>query len=707
MQNKLSIRFNILMILVGIIGITFIYQLFNLQIVNGASYRAQSENRLVREIKVIAPRGEIYDRYGKQIVTSVTGYSVNLYYTKIPKTELNEALLKLANILEKNGDVYYNNFPIDFEDMSFTKSDEGAKNWKISNKISGDATVLEVIDFYKTKYEIQNEDINDVKKIIALRYELATKGYSSFKSATLAKDITEKSMLEIEERGNELPGVVVTTYPIRKYVAGNVASHIVGYVGKISSSEYEKRKDKGYTQNDIVGKSGIESTLEDFLKGDDGLVRLEMDSQGRVTNKEETQESRMGDSVVLTIDLELQKKAEEVLQKYIEKIRTGGFAEKYEDANAGSLVVIDTKTSEVLALASYPNYNPDEFTNGISNGEYQKYFADTSMPMFNRAIQGTYSPGSTFKMITTIAAIESGSIGVKEQMLTKGVYDKGHKPACWIWKGYRTTHGLVDAEKALKVSCNYYFYDVGYRMGIDTLAQYASMFGLGTKTGIELPGETAGTLASREYIQKLNERDGKNRQWMIADTLSAAIGQSYNSFTPLQMAYYIATLANGGIKNELTILKSVISTEGNEIVKNSVDNVVDEKISKPEIQLGDLQIREETLNAVFEGMRSVTGESGGTAYSTFSSFPIEVAGKTGTATPSSGSDHAWFVGFAPYDDPEIAVVCVIEHGGHGSYTAPAVKEVMEEYFGYNNDVKENMTLRSIDEVLINSAVGIS
>lgn len=703
MYNNVGTRFNILMIIVCIVGIVFVCQLFNLQIVNGASYRQQSENRLVREIKVTAPRGEIYDRYGKLLVTSITGYNVNLYYTKIPKTKLNEVLLKLANILEKNNDTYTNNFPIDFEMMTFNKSEEGAKNWKVSNKMSGDASVDEVIEFYKKKYEIQYDDVNDVKKVIALRYEIAGKGYSSFKSVVLAKEISQESMLEIEERGNELSGIVVTTYPIRKYLTQNVASHIIGYIGRIGSTEYKNKKDQGYSQNDMIGKSGIEATFENFLRGKDGKMRLEMDSEGRVTDKEETIESEMGNSVILTIDFDLQKKAEEVLEKYIKKIQSGGFSDKCEDAKAGALVVLDTKTSEVLALASYPEYNPDEFTDGISASEYKKYFENEDMPMFNRAIQGTYSPGSTFKMVTTIAAIESGTIGIHEQILTKGVYDKGHKPACWIWKGYRTNHGLVDAEKALKVSCNYYFYDVSYRMGIDTLSRYAGLFGLGTKTGIELPGEVSGTLASREYIQKLNERDGGKRQWMVADTLSAGIGQSYNSFTPIQMAYYIATLANGGVKNELTILKSVVDSTGKDISNKEVDEVIDEKINKPEINLGDLGFSKETIDTVFEGMRSVTGETGGTAYSTFSSFPIEVAGKTGTATASSGSDHAWFVGFAPYHDPEIVVVCVIEHGGHGAYTAPAVKEVMEEYFGYNNkDVEEDLTLRSIEEVLINN-----
>ena len=278
MYNNVGTRFNILMIIVCIVGIVFVCQLFNLQIVNGASYRQQSENRLVREIKVTAPRGEIYDRYGKLLVTSITGYNVNLYYTKIPKTKLNEVLLKLANILEKNNDTYTNNFPIDFEMMTYNKSEEGAKNWKVSNKMSGDASVDEVIEFYKKKYEIQYDDVNDVKKVIALRYEIASKGYSSFKSVVLAKEISQESMLEIEERGNELSGIVVTTYPIRKYLTQNVASHIIGYIGRIGSTEYKNKKDQGYSQNDMIGKSGIEATFENFLRGKDGKMRLEMDS---------------------------------------------------------------------------------------------------------------------------------------------------------------------------------------------------------------------------------------------------------------------------------------------------------------------------------------------------------------------------------------------------------------------------------------------
>lgn len=693
-------RYDVLMAFICLIGIIYISRLFNLQVVNGASYREQSEKRLVREIKTTAPRGNIYDRYGKLMVTSTTSYNVQLYYTKIDKSELNKNLLTLANILESNGDSYYNNFPIDFETMTFTKSEEGAKAWKKSLKLDENLDVMGVINYYKDRYKITNEDLNEVRKIIALRYEIDINGYSSYWPVTLAKNISEASMLKIEEQSNVLSGVNIVSFPTRKYLAGNVGSHIIGYVGPISSTEYDERKELGYSQNDIIGKTGIEATFEEFLRGENGTKRIEMDSKGIVSDEIETKDSVMGDSVVLTIDMDLQAKAEEVLEKHVKAIQNGEFSERFSDARAGAIVVLDVKSSEVLALASYPTYNPDEFTDGISNSEYDKYFKSDDKPMYNRAIQGAYSPGSTFKPLSAIAAIESGAVGVKEKILDNGRYDKGHRPVCWIWSSYRSTHGYVDVATALKVSCNYYFYEVGYRMGIDNLSKYARLFGLGRKTGVEIIGESKGTLASKEYMEELTKSDGKARTWMIGDTLSAVIGQSYNSFTPIQMAYYIATLANGGVKNELTILKNVINAEGATVSGDYVDDIVDKKINKEPQEYGDLNISKDTLEAVFDGMRSVTGERGGTAYSTFASFPIEVAGKTGTATASRGSANAWFVGFAPYDDPEIAVVCVIEHGGHGGYTAPAVKEVMEEYFGYNNDVNENLKMRSIDNLVV-------
>ncbi len=690
------------MILLFLIASLFILQLFNLQIVHGEEYREQSERRLVREADTYAPRGDIFDRYGKVIATSKIGYSVQIYKTKIENNKLNNVLLEVATILEKNGDSYYDSIPIDYETMTFTKSETSMKSWKKNNKIDEEANVEEVISFFKSKYKIEEDEIDKVKKIIALRYELSTNVYTSYKPVVLAKNISNESMMEIEEKNAMLSGVDVFSQPIRSYVAGNTASHVIGYIGKISSSEYEKYKDDGYSLNDYIGKTGIEATFEKYLRGTNGSKRLEMDSYGRISNEEEITESSMGNSIVLTLDLDLQTMTETVLENMIKKIHDGGFSNiKYDDARAGAAVVLDVKTGEVLAMASYPDFNPEEFVDGISNEEYNKYFIGEDKPMFNRAIQGTYPPGSTFKMITGIAALESNTIGVNEYVNDTGVFYLGHKPACWIWNSRRQVHGNVNAETALKVSCNYYYYEVASKMGIDTIVSYAKRFGLGEKTGIELIGEVSGTLSSKEYVEKLNSRENATkRTWTIGDTLSSAIGQSYNSFTPLQMCYYIATLANKGEKKEVTIVKSMIDSEGNVLDLSEIKKDINEKLGITEQDLSKIDIKEENINAIFEGMRSVTGDSGGTAYGTFSSFPIEVAGKTGTATAGSGSDNAWFVGFAPYHDPEIAVVVIVEHGGHGYYTAQAVKAIMEEYFGYNNDVNENLSLSTIGAKIV-------
>jgi len=688
--------------MVCLVGTILIGQLFNLQIVNGESYREQSEKRLVRESETYAPRGEIYDRYGKLLVTSESAYILQLYRTKIDDNELNQVLLKIAGILEKNGDTYYNNFPIDFDTMKFTKSEASIRTWKKNNKMDEDLSVEEVIEFYKDKYEIINENIESVKKIIAMRYEISSNGYSNYRAVTLAKNISYQSVLEIEERNAELSGVYIAKQPMRKYLVGSIASHIIGYTGKISDTEYKNRKDEGYSLNDIIGKSGIESMFEEFLRGENGSKRLEMDSNGRISNEEEIDESAMGNSVVLTIDLDLQTKTEEVLADIIQKIQKGEFnGTKYEDATAGAAVVLEVKTGEVLAMASYPTYTPADFADGINNDEYKKYFQNKDTPMYNRAIQGTYPPGSTFKMITGIAAIESGGIGVNEFVNDTGVFYLGHKPACWIWNSRRQVHGNVNAKTALMVSCNYYYYEVASRIGIDNIAAYARKFGLGEKTGIELFGEASGTVASRDYVQKLNER-GNKKIWTIGDTLSAAIGQSYNVYTPLQMCYYISTLANRGKKTEVTVVKDVIDASGESLDMLEVKKTINEKLGIEEKVLEDVKMSESTVDAIFEGMRSVTGDHGGTVYGTFSSFPIEVAGKTGTATSGNGSDNAWFVGFAPYDDPEIAVVVIVEHGGHGYFTARAVKDIMEEYFGYNNDkIDEDLTLKTNEIKILN------
>lgn len=673
-----------LVIFVFVIAFIFIIRLYNLQIVNGDMYRNQAEKRLVRTTYSYAPRGNIYDRNGVLLATSDIEYNLEIYRTKRTTEELNKLLLNIASVLKKHGDSFYSSFPIDLETMTYTKGETAINSFKNNNNIKKDATIEEIVNIFTEKYNLQSFDDFDKRYILPLRYEVATSGYTSYRATTIAKNISKESLLEFKEQYMDFAGVYIVAKPNRKYLCGNTLSHVIGYVGMIDQQEYENKKDDGYTINDIVGKSGVESSFEEFLRGKNGTKRIEIDSKGIVTSEDEITQSVMGDDLYLTIDIELQKKTEEALEKIIREIQNGEINKlKFSDATCGSAVVMNVKTGEILSTASYPSYDPQDFVDGINTEEYDKYFNNKDRPLYNRVIQGVYPPGSTFKMVTGIAGIESGVIGVNDTVNDTGVFYLGHKPACWLWNSRRQVHGRVNAMTALKVSCNYYYYEIGSRMGIDKIADYAKKFGFGKKTGIELYGESQGIVASKEYVASQNEK-GAKLTWSIGDTLSASIGQSYTVVTPIQMVNYISTIANKGKKVDLTILQKLIDCEGNEKNKSDIKRIIDKNIGVSDYVNEDIDLSDETVNAIFEGMRSVTGDQGGTVYGTFNSFPIEVAGKTGTATSGNGSDNAWFVGFAPYDDPEIAVVVMVEHGGHGYFTARAVKDIMEVYFDFNN-----------------------
>lgn len=338
-------------------------------------------------------------------------------------------------------------------------------------------------------------------------------------------------------------------------------------------------------------------------------------------------------------------------------------------------------------MVSYPDYEPELFYNGISNEKYDEYRNNPLKPLWNKAIQSPYAPGSTFKMITAIAALETGVTTTTEKINDNGRYPAANHPACWYYNTYKRGHGPLNVVGAIEKSCNYFFYEVSNRMGIDNLEKYARYFGLGQKTGIELYNEKAGTVANRSITES------KGTSWMIGDTLSAAIGQGYNDFTPVQMAKYISMVANGGHKIDLSIVKSIIKSDGTQVPESEIKEFTKQKLGLEDNTTEDLQISQETINAVLEGMKSVTTDEGGTAYSIFSDFNIVVGGKTGSAeVTSTGDVNAWFVGFAPFDDPEIAVVVIVENGGHGSYTAEVVREIIAEYFGMNvRQITEDMS----------------
>ncbi|MBO5413655.1 MAG: penicillin-binding protein 2 [Clostridia bacterium] len=688
-NRNYRIRFNIISVCVYVIGIILLVQLFNLQIVKGEQYRQQSNTRLSRETTLRAARGEILDSSGNKLATTKMGLVLELYKTKIDNNTFNNTLLKIAQILEKNGDSYIDELPIKVEPFSFTyKTEESQNEWKEDNKIDKNKTAEECFYYLKEKYQINNENIQETRKIMTLRYAIAREGFSSTKSVQLASNISQISLHEFTEQNADFPGINIVETPIRSYPSGTLASHVLGYVGRISGEEYAENKEI-YTQNDIIGRTGIEYIFEKYLKGTDGIKQIDMAVDGTITDEYIAQEAIAGNDVVLTIDANLQKVTEQALMNNIQKIASGGFGKTY-NANAGSAVVMNVKTGEVLAIASYPDYEPQLFADGISNEKYQEYISEEAhSPLFNRAISSTSSPGSTFKMVTAIAALESGKVTTTERVNDVGIYkfSRDYNPKCWIYSSYGRGHGYLNVSEAIKHSCNYFFYDMGERMGIDTLASYAKYLGLGQKTGIELPSEAVGSVSSKENSQK------KGEIFTGGNTLQAAIGQHDNSFTPIQMAKYTSMIANGGKKIDVTIVKTIIDQNGNEVSKEEINKYVNQKLGLTKDTTPEETFKQENVQAILEGMRGVTSESGGTAYQYFRDFNIEIGGKTGSAqTGIAGKTNGWFVGFAPFDDPEIAVVVMVENAGSGGYTAEVARDIIAEYFGMNaNKIKEDMT----------------
>lgn len=695
-RANVNLRFNVLTILIYIVGIILIVKLFSLQIIHGAEYREQSNTRLTRESTLEAARGAILDKTGTPLVTSKMAFSLEMYKSKVDTDNLNTSILNMIQVLEKYECSYSDTFPIKIEPFEYTIENETLINWKKANNLAEDLTAEQAFYKFKDKYKIQNTDIQEIRKIIAIRYLIAQNGYSSTRAVTISENIPREAVAEFSECSEKFAGINIVVEPIREYTSGNLASHILGYASRINAEEYEARK-ATYSQNDIIGKTGIEYVFEEYLKGKNGTKQIDMAVDGTTTAEYVAKEAVAGSDVVLTIDANLQKIAEDALAANIQKIATGGFGKVY-DARAGAVVVMNVNSGEVLAMASYPDYTPADFVGGISNENWAKYRDNTSKPLVNKAVQNSYSPGSTFKMVTAIAGLESGVINLNTTINDTGVYTKyrDYQPRCWIYTDYHRGHGYLNVSGAIEKSCNYFFYETSDKMGIDNLVRYAKYFGLGRKTGIELQSETAGALASKETWANLHP----NEPWGPGNTLQAAIGQSDNEFSPLQMARYISMLANGGHKVDVSIVKTIRNADGSETSKEEMNQFVNKKLGLEEDNTEELSINQNYLRAVLQGMQSVTSDTGGTAYVRFKDFDISVGGKTGSAEAPNNQVHAWFVGFAPFENPEIAIVVMVENGGHGNYTAEVVRDIMQEYFGMNiQNVEEDMSAIPYVEIM--------
>ena len=692
-KEQINIRFNIINIIVYLIGIVLIVQLFNLQVVHGESYREQSNTRLSRTSTIKAARGSILDRSGNELAGVKTENNIEIYKTNISNYVLNECALNLVNLLNQYQIEYSDTFPISINPFNFTISGDDLNNWKKKYKIDDGVSAEEAFYKFKDKYEINNDNIDEIRKIISIRYLITTTGYSSTKSITIATNVNEEVVAQVSERNADFPGVSITTNAARTYLTGSLAAHVIGYTGKIKEEEYNEKKDT-YTIDDIIGKTGVEYIFEKYLKGKDGSKQVEMSVDGTITGESVSENAIAGSDVVLTIDSSLQQVTETALENCINKIKNGGFSQRY-DAQGGAAVVMNVNTGEVLATASYPTFEPQWFVGGISQENWAYLRDDTRHPQLNKATQSTYEPGSTFKMVTAIAGLETGAITTKERINDTGVYKKYNSEwKCWYYTSYHRGHGYQNVTQALQHSCNYFFYETGDRMGIDNLAKYALHFGLGKKTGIELPNEKDGAVASRETYAKLRN----NGKIGPGDVLNAAIGQGDNNFTPMQIAKYISSIANGGTVVKPTIIKSILNSDGTEVSREEIENYTNEKVGYQNTDDG-ITINPESIAVAKEGMRMAASEAGGTAYNIFKGFNQEVAGKTGSAEAGkdkNGNDlvNAWFVCFAPYDKPEVAVVVMIENGGHGNYAAEVARDVLTQYFGMNQSaetVNESMS----------------
>ena len=691
-NEKINFRFNIITIFAYIIGIILIAQLFNLQVVNGETYREQSNTRLSRVTSIEAARGSIVDRSGNELAGVRTEYSVELFKTNIDNEELNNTILRLVNLLNEYQVSYTDSFPIKINPFEFTISDDSLAKWKKDNKLDENIGAEEAFYVFKDKYDITQENVEDIRKIISIRYKITTTGYSATKSITIAEDVSEEIVAQISERNSEFPGISISADAVRTYLAGSLAAHVIGYTGKINEEEYNANKDR-YDSDDIIGRTGIEYVFEDYLKGTDGEKQVDISIDGTITGEYVTEEAKAGSDVVLTIDSNLQKTAETALENCINKIRTGGFSETY-DAKGGAVVLMDVNTGDVLATASYPTYEPEWFVGGISTENWNYLNTNEAHPQLNKAIQAAYEPGSIFKMVTAIAGLETGAITTKEKINDTGIYKIGNQQyKCWYYTSYHRGHGYVNVTQALQKSCNYFFYETGLRMGIDNLSKYALHFGLGKKTGIELPSESSGTVASKETKQNSNRED---KNWYQGDTAISAIGQGDNNFTPMQIARYISAIANGGTVVKPTIIKTILNSDGTEVPKEEIRNYTNEVLGVDTTDDG-IQISKESMDVAREGMRMAASEAGGTAYNVFKNFKVEVAGKTGSAEagPNNETVHAWFVCFAPYENPEVAVVVLIENGGHGNYAAEVARDVLAQYFGSNETTEVNESTQAI------------
>ena len=636
--------------------VLFFAVLYDAQVVHGSENRARSITSNTASETVTASRGIITDRNGKVLVSNRLAYTLVVDKSSFGKDEaaLNDAIWQLIQLCQEQGVTWNDTLPMttgSSPQLTSKSLTESFREYLDDNKLPTDGGSAEVLAAMRKLYKVDDSYTDaQARLIVGVRYELD--GRSSY---TFAEDVSTELLGRITD--GKYRGVTIKTAAARVYNT-KLAAHILGTVGAIWQEEWRSDEstgyvgyaDKGYNMNDLVGKDGVEKAFEEYLHGKDGKRLITTDENGKITGELYTREPQPGGTVALTIDIDLQQVVEDTLASTIQ-----GMIDKDSNERGGAAAVIQVGTGEVLAMASYPTYDLETF-----NQDYDELVKDERLPMFNRATQGVYAPGSTFKLCTSVAALEEGIITPSTIIEDKGIYTYyvDPQPMCWIWRQAHTTHGRINVSQAIVDSCNYFYYEVGRLTGIKKLDEYATAFGLGQSTGIEI-GDVSGVLASPEWAE------AHDREWTDGQTITAAIGQSYNLFTPLQLANYVATLVSGGEHYEAHLLKNVKSYDNS--------RVIDVYGKGP---LNDLNISDSTMAAVTKGMHDLTYDS---LRSAFSRCVVEAGAKTGSAQVGTDIANGTFVAYAPYDDPEIAIAIVVEKGGSGSLLANAAVDIINAW----------------------------
>jgi len=473
----------------------------------------------------------------------------------------------------------------------------------------------------------------------------------------IKSDIGPEIIAKIEERRQDLPGVVIEIQPVRSYIDNELGAHMFGYVGEISDSELEEGIGKGYKTGDILGKFGLEQVWDKEIRGTDGGAQIEVNVSGKPVQMLGTKQPIPGSDLVLTIDAKIQKAAEKAMD---ERLRYLQDKMGNHEAKSAAAVVMNPQTGEILALVSRPTFDPNKFNGGISTNDWKEINDNPNNPMLNRTINAEYPPGSAFKIVTGTAALETGKVTPEEKIFDGGSH--------WLVPGKGNANnealGWIDFKEALAKSDNVYFYELGHRLGIDVLEEWARKFGLGEPTGINLVNEDKGLVANQRYKKKVY-----NEEWYLSETFDAAIGQGFQLATPLQMASVISQVANGGHRFRPYLVREIVSPSSGQVLKTF----------EPE-ELGTVPMSATTLETIRTGLRDVTTAEGTAGY-VFEGFPVPIAGKTSTAENPHGDDHGWFVAYGPYDNPTIAIAVIVEQGGYGSDSAaPIARKIMEAAF---------------------------